>query len=105
MTPYQRGAAFEHRVKREWELAGWLVWRTPGSKTACDLIAIRDRSGPVVSLIQCKLHGDISRKEWADLEYMASAVGARAILASMVKGSTSGLIHYRDMLARRDMIL
>lgn len=38
---YTRGRAAEYRAKAKLELDGWTVWRTPGSKSPADLIAIR----------------------------------------------------------------
>jgi len=56
---YARGRDFEYVVKRKLEAEGWTVWRTPGSKSRADLIAIRGyrRIGgvvPRVRLVQCK---------------------------------------------------
>ena len=40
---YQRGRAAEYRVKAKLEKAGFTVFRTAGSKSPCDLIAISEK--------------------------------------------------------------
>lgn len=40
-TNYSRGADYERRVKARLEADGWTVFRTAGSKSPCDLIAVR----------------------------------------------------------------
>lgn len=54
VTPYQKGARFERRVKKELEKSGWFVVRSAGSKSPVDLVAIKN--GNCV-LYQCK-YGD-----------------------------------------------
>jgi len=100
-TPYQRGAAFERRVQSELEAEGWLVTRSPASKSPYDLVALRRREGlrPEPGhngqdlLIQCKLRGSISRREIEVLCELAWAYGAEAVLAYTLQ--ERGVIHYR----------
>ena len=52
-THYQKGARFERAVKKHLEELGYNnVWRTPGSKSAADLIA--NYLGQFTLLIQCQ---------------------------------------------------
>lgn len=100
-TPYQRGAAFEHRVKAELEKESWRVWRTPGSKSPCDLIAIKPAGLPPatrswVRLVQCKLRGAISAKERCGFVADATALGAVPILAYQLPNGK--LVHYKNLL-------
>lgn len=62
---YNRGSAFERRVKRELEDVGYYVMKSGGSKGPADIIAI-DTTGTAF-LIQCKKDGKLSKKEWEDL--------------------------------------
>lgn len=40
MTAYRRGADFERRVKQRLEEQGWTVFRTAGSHSPADLVAV-----------------------------------------------------------------
>lgn len=51
MLNYMRGYALEYRCKKALEDAGWLAMRSPASKKAADLIAIK--AGKTL-VIQCK---------------------------------------------------
>ena len=51
-TPKQRGSNFERRVGKWLEERGWIVFRSAGSRTAADLIALRP--GITVLAVQCK---------------------------------------------------
>lgn len=102
-TPYQRGAAFEHRVKRELEAEGYLVTRSPASKSPYDLLAIPStdigaryaQAGhegyPL--LIQCKLRGVIGRVEREALIELAKGYACGAVLAYQLPDGR--LVHYR----------
>jgi len=96
-TPYQRGAAFEHRVKADLEREEWLVVRSPASKSPFDLLAVKldSRLIHVVALVQCKLGGKITRAEEAELTDVCSAFGCCPILAYTLK--LRGEVHYRDL--------
>lgn len=50
---YRKGASFEYQVKKFYEKADFMVFRTAGSHSPIDLIAISRYSGHVL-LIQCK---------------------------------------------------
>ena len=66
---YNRGRAFEYRVKKHLEDRGYLVVRSAGSKSPFDLVAIptkeyeEDNGFSNVLLIQCKYGAKISKKE------------------------------------------
>ena len=66
---YNRGRAFEYRVKKYFEDKGYLVVRSAGSKSPFDLVAIptkeyeEDNGFSNVLLIQCKYGAKISKKE------------------------------------------
>ncbi len=106
-TPYQRGTAFEHRVKAELEKAGYLVMRSPGSKSPSDLVAIPPVSGPgswVLDgrplLVQCKLRGVISRAERKALRELAAKYMATSILAYALQ--QRGMVHFKVLLDNED---
>lgn len=56
-TPYQQGRAKEYRIKTALERGGWTVYRTAGSHSQWDLLAVRPEGW---LLVQCKV-GSVSR--------------------------------------------
>jgi Holliday junction resolvase len=103
-TPYQRGAAFEHRVKGELEAAGYLVTRSPASKSPYDLVALHVREGLLPEwghngaplLVQCKLRGVIPRVEREALVLLADLYGAEPVLAYTLQ--VRGMVHYKILV-------
>jgi Holliday junction resolvase len=53
---YQRGRAFEYKVKKHYESLGWFVVRAAGSKGPADLLAVPGWDDPAIGVmtIQCK---------------------------------------------------
>jgi len=51
VTNYQRGYSLEKRTTKTLEKHGWLCMRSPASKTAVDILAVKD---DYKLLIQCK---------------------------------------------------
>lgn len=92
---YQRGRDFEYRVKKDMEKRGYLVLRSPASKSPVDLYCIK-QSGLV--FIQCKLHGQIGVPEWNAFFNLCKSVGALPILAE----TDSGKILYSEVLKEKD---
>lgn len=82
MTNYTRGRAFEWRVRDHCQALGYIVTRTPQSRSAFDLIVL---GCDVLLLVQCKTDGKISRAEWNALYAVAEKVYATPLLASRVK--------------------
>lgn len=93
-TPYQRGAAFEYRVKAELEKEGWFVMRSPGSKSPLDLLAVKldCRGTSWVWMVQCKLRGVLRLAETLELKALAAKHGAYPILAYTLR--PRGAVHY-----------
>ena len=89
-TNYRIGYVFECKVRNLYRASGWFVQRSAGSKTVVDLTAIPPEGGcGGVHLIQCKLTGKLSAKEWNELVSLAWRVGmdmATPVLAAEVKG-------------------
>ena len=81
---YRRGRDFEYSTKRKLESRGYVVMRSPASKTPADLWAVK--AGKIY-FVQCKLSGEFgSVAEWNTfLDYAASA-GAVPLLANRPKG-------------------
>lgn len=52
-TNYKRGRAFEYKTKKLYEALGCLVFRTAGSRSPFDLIALHPKS-KMIYLLQCK---------------------------------------------------
>ncbi len=78
---YQRGTAFENRVRKRLEASGYFVIRSAGSKTPVDLCAIK--RGQVL-FVQCKHGGNLPAAEWNALYDAATDSGALAVLAEQL---------------------
>ena len=80
-SSYAKGRAFEYRIKKLYESAGWFVVRAAGSKGVADLVAIAPGGTPV-HFIQCKAHGTLPGQERERLITVARTYNATPILAS-----------------------
>jgi len=81
-THYQKGARFERAVKKHLEELGWIVWRTPGSKSPADLIAApASTSWGKFFLIQCQVASPFSKKKIAALKSVANQCNAIPAIA------------------------
>jgi len=49
---YKKGRAYEYRIAERWRRRGAVVWRSPASKGAADLLIITERK---IKLVQAKL--------------------------------------------------
>lgn len=92
---YKRGRNFEYRVKKDMEKRGYLVLRSPASKSPVDLYCIKRNE---LVFIQCKLHGQIGVSEWNAFFNLSQSVGALPILAE----NESGKILYSEVLKEKD---
>lgn len=86
-TMYRRGRRFEYRVRNELKSAGFIVTRSPASRSPVDLIAI---GKDILLFIQCKVAGYLAPKEWNEIYDMALGVSAIPVLAQRdgVRGIT-----------------
>ena len=66
---YQKGYYYERKVKQFLISRNYLVWRSPGSKSPIDIIAIDDKGN--VRLIQVKSHKNIKKEEVQTLKELA----------------------------------
>ncbi len=66
---YRKGYYYEKKVKQFLINRNYLVWRSPGSKSPIDIIAI-DNKG-YVRLIQVKSHTKINKEELKALKELA----------------------------------
>jgi Holliday junction resolvase len=84
---YKAGRAFEYRVRDVLRPLGFFVQRSPGSKGAIDLLAVRDG---LALMVQCKRGGACPPKEWNALFDLATSHGCVPVLASaeLGKGAT-----------------
>lgn len=92
-TPRQRGDAFERRVRRKLDEAGYRTLRSSGSAGPFDLIALRARE---LHLVQCKADGRLDPAEWNVLLELARELEGDAILAQ--RTPTGRHIEYRRLL-------
>lgn len=96
MSAYARGRAFEYRVRDHFKRLGYLVSRSPQSRSPFDLIVIGHQA---VLLVQCKVGGALGPKGWNELYDLAiDTAGAQPILVTREKRK---MCFYR-MLARKD---
>jgi Holliday junction resolvase len=66
---YRKGYYYERKVKQFLISKNYLVWRSPGSKSPVDIIAIDDKG--YVKLIQVKSHKNIKKEELETLKELA----------------------------------
>ncbi len=66
---YRKGYYYERKVKQSLLSENYLVWRSPGSKSPIDIIAINDKG--YVRLIQVKSHKNIKKEELETLKELA----------------------------------
>lgn len=67
MSNYSRGANFERRVRRHLEDRGWVVFRSAGSHSPADLIALK--AGEVM-LVQVQIDKWLSSSKKSALELL-----------------------------------
>ena len=63
---YRKGYYYERKVRQFLINRDYLVWRSPGSKSPIDIIAIDDKGN--VRLIQVKSHKNIKKEELETLK-------------------------------------
>jgi len=66
---YRKGYYYERKVRQFLINRDYLVWRSPGSKSPIDIIAIDDKGN--VRLIQVKSHKNIKKEELETLKELA----------------------------------
>jgi len=66
---YRKGYYYERKVLHFLLSENYLVWRSPGSKSPIDIIAIDDKGN--VRLIQVKSHENIKKEELETLKELA----------------------------------
>lgn len=82
---YNKGSNFERLTKAHLESEeGWFCVRSAGSHGQVDLLCINSQGK--AKLIQCKLHGMISKQAKSDLYSLAAKYNSKAFLARKVKG-------------------
>lgn len=75
---YRKGRQFEYRCRDYFSRLGYLVVRSPQSRSPFDLLMI----GPgEVFLVQCKVNGSLSPAAWNELLDLAKKVRGVAVLA------------------------
>ena len=90
---YRVGYSLERDVKKALEAKGWVVYRSAGSHSMADLIALKQ--GPKnqgrglceVSLIQCKRHRNLmTNRELVEFNTASERLNADAVIAWRDKG-------------------
>lgn len=93
-TAYARGRQFEYRCRNHFTKLGYVVCRSPQSRSAFDLIVVGSR---FVLLVQCKVGGQLGPQSWNELYDLAETVNAIPVLATR-EGRKMKLFH---MLGRK----
>lgn len=78
MSNYSRGANFERRVRKHLEEQGWVVFRSAGSHSPADLIALK--TGEVM-LVQCQLDKGFSLAKRNQLAFLGLELNVQTYLA------------------------
>lgn len=91
-SPYIKGRAFEHYVKRKLEAREWIVTRSRGSRGVFDLLAVKNGE---IMLIQCKWNNLIDEEERRNLLIKALKAGGIPVLATHINGKVK-LIDIRN---------
>lgn len=79
---YNRGRAWEYKVKKDAESIGYFVIRSAGSHTLVDLVMIK--KGEIV-FVQCKTgKGAMTKKEQKEFKDFAEKYGAGTLYARKV---------------------
>jgi len=79
-TPYERGAAFEYRVRSVLLARGWWVFRSHASRSPADLLALKMAPRQLLA-VQAKKDGAISPAERQALRAFAVEFGATPVVA------------------------
>jgi Holliday junction resolvase len=95
-TNYNRGRAFEWKVRDDLRASGYEVFRSAGSRSPVDLAALT--KGHTL-LVQCKRDGVISPLERVSLAALAQRVGAKAVVADSPE---RGKVRYRQLVRDGD---
>ena len=96
-SKYAIGRDFEYATKYALQRKGYLVMRSPGSRSPVDLIAIK--SGELL-FVQCKLHGQFPVSEWNEFIDYCASVGATPVMAE--RGKNNRGILYWQMTGKKD---
>lgn len=88
---YNAGRRFEYQVRDFLRSKGWWVLRSAGSKSPCDLVALR--SGEMM-LIQCKKSGNLSTVERDQLIELSRE---HQCLVVLVKRSEKGKLQFEEV--------
>ncbi|GAG60376.1 unnamed protein product [marine sediment metagenome] len=78
MSAYSKGANFERRVRKHLEQQGWVVFRSAGSHSPADLIALK--SGEVL-LVQCQLDSTFLKTKVETLRILGAELNVAVALA------------------------
>ena len=78
-SPKTRGTNFERRIRKVLEEIGWDVFRSAGSRTCADLIALK--ATKQILAVQCKASQkpSLSDSEWEGLIHL-QLIGARSLV-------------------------
>lgn len=95
MSHYAKGTRFEHKVRDDLTVNGYLVVRAAGSKggTKADLVAFKPGQ---LLLVQCKTDGKLPAAEWDQVLKVAGWVGGVPLLA--MNGVRGQGVLYRRLL-------
>ena len=95
-APAQAGTRFERRVRTLLENDGYFVIRTPGSRSAADLVAVK--AGQVL-FVQCKVNGRLDPEPWNILYDLCDTYG---VVPVMAERPYPGCVHYWRLTGRKN---
>lgn len=101
MTRYDKGYAFEQRIRKYFESRKDFIYamRSGGSKGAIDLIIVLKG---MCYLIQCKVNGILGKSEWAVLNHLQYELDSwsdsfQILIAQQCKNTRPSTFEFRNL--------
>jgi len=98
---YRSGLIFEYEVRNWLRSKGWMVFRSAGSKTAIDLIGVRDNQ---TILVQCKYGTKIGREERLNMCKLEEITGSSIQILLAYRPKRSKEIEWYTMKKNGDIM-
>jgi len=98
---YRTGLIFEYEVRNWLRSKGWMMFRSAGSKTAVDLIGVRDNQ---TILVQCKYGTKPGKEERINMCKLEEITGTNIQVLLAYRGRRKQNIEWYAMRKNGDMV-